>query len=106
MSDYFKCKLCDKSINIKSKKKPLNSQCHKSLSMCIISRYIVKNPDFIHIDNILTNYLHFIVLYVNGNYSFWILSLVLYLTPGIVFLLVTIYENFYYQKLNISRIWT
>ena len=90
MRDYFKCKLCDKSINIKSKKKHLNSQCHKSLSMSIISRFIVTNPDFIHIDNILTNYLDFILLYVNGNYTFRLLSLVLYLTRGIVFLLVTI----------------
>ena len=56
MSDYFNCNLCDKSIKIKSKKKHLNSQYHKSLSMSRISRYSVINPDFLHIGNILTNY--------------------------------------------------
>ena len=35
MSDYFNCKLCDKSIKKKFKKKQLNSQYHKSLSMSI-----------------------------------------------------------------------
>ena len=53
MSDYFNCKLCDKSIKIKSKKKYLISQYLKSLSMSIISRYSVTNPDFLHIKNIL-----------------------------------------------------
>ena len=56
MSHYFKCKLCDKSINIKSKKKHLNSQYHKSLSRSIISRYIITNPDFLQIENILKNF--------------------------------------------------
>ena len=36
MSDYFNCMLCDKSLKIKAKKKHLNSQRHKSLSMSII----------------------------------------------------------------------
>ena len=53
MSDYFNCKLCDKSIKIKSKNKHLNSLKHKYLSMSIISRYSVINPDFLNIDNIL-----------------------------------------------------
>ena len=56
MSNYFNCKLCDKSIKSKSKKKHLNSQYHKSLSLSIISRYSVPNPDFLHTDNILKIY--------------------------------------------------
>ena len=59
MSDYFNCKLCDKSIKIKSKKNHSNSQYHKSLSMSIICRYSITNPDFLHIENIIKN-LHFI----------------------------------------------
>ena len=56
MSDYFNCKLCDKTIKIKSKKKHLKSQYHKSSSMSIISRYSVTNPDFLHMDNVLKIY--------------------------------------------------
>ena len=48
MSDYFNCKLCDKLIKIKSMKKHLISQYHKSLSMSIISKYSVTNPDFLN----------------------------------------------------------
>ena len=44
MSNYFNCKVCDKSIKIKSKKKQSNSINHKSLSMSIISRYSITNP--------------------------------------------------------------
>ena len=36
MSDSFHCELCDKSIKIKSKKRHLNSQYHKSLTRIII----------------------------------------------------------------------
>ena len=67
MSDHFNCKLCDKSIKIKSKKKHLNSQYHKSLSTSIISIYSVTNPDFLHIDNVLTNY----VLDYNKKFAFY-----------------------------------
>ena len=55
MSDYFNCKLCDKSTKIKSKKKHSNSQYLKFLSMSILSRYSVTNPDFLHIENIFKN---------------------------------------------------
>ena len=41
MSNYFHCELCDKSVNIKSKNRHLNSRYHKSLSSCIISKYTV-----------------------------------------------------------------
>ena len=38
MGDYFHCDLCDKSIKIKSKKKHLTSQYHKSLTRSIICK--------------------------------------------------------------------
>ena len=55
MSEYFNCKLCDKSIKNKSKKIHINSQYQKYLSDSIIFRYIVPNPDFLHIENFLKN---------------------------------------------------
>ena len=67
MSDYFNCKLCDKKIKIKPKKKYLYSQNHKSLSMSRIFRYSVINPDFLHIGKILTIY----VLDFNENFAFY-----------------------------------
>ena len=66
MSDYFNSKLCDKSIKNKSKKKHLNSLNHKFLSINIISRYCVRNPNFLQIDNILQNY----VLDYNKKFAF------------------------------------
>ena len=56
MSEYFNCKLCDKSIKTKSKTKHSISTNHKFLSNRILFRYIVPNPDFLHIENILKNY--------------------------------------------------
>ena len=52
MSDYFHCKLCDKSIKIKSKKKYLNSQYHQALTKSIISRYYITNPNFPDVEDI------------------------------------------------------
>ena len=69
MSDYFICKLCDKSIRINSRKKHLNSLHHKSLSMSEISKYSVINPDFLNIDNILKNY----VLEYNKKFVFYLI---------------------------------
>ena len=69
MSYYFNCKLCDKSNEIKSKKKHLNSQYHKTLSVSIISRYSVTNPDFLHIENLLKNY----VLDYNKKFAFYLI---------------------------------
>ena len=69
MSDYFICKLCDKSIKIKSKKKHITSRYHKSLSMSINSRYSATDPDFLHIDNILKNY----VLDYNKKFAFYLI---------------------------------
>ena len=54
-SEYY-CKLCDKSIKIKSKKKHLNSSYHQFLTNCIISRCYVTNPNFLYIEDILKKY--------------------------------------------------
>ena len=56
MNDYFHCDLCDTSIKIRSKKRHLNSRYHKSLSSCIISKYTVENPSFLHMQDILKKY--------------------------------------------------
>ena len=69
MSDYFNCKLCDKTIKIKSMKKHLKSEYHKYLSMSIISRYTVTNPDFLHIENKLKNY----VLDYNKKFEIYVI---------------------------------
>ena len=66
MSNYFHCELCDKSIKIRSKKKHLNSQYHKSLTESIICKYTVENPSFFHMDDILKNY----VDEYNKNFEF------------------------------------
>ena len=57
MSDYFNCKVCDKSFKIKSNKKHINSLNHKSISMSIICRYRVTSPHFLDIENILKDYI-------------------------------------------------
>ena len=53
MSESFDCKICDKSIKIKSKKKHLRSQQHYFFDKNIVDRYCVKNSDFTQIENIL-----------------------------------------------------
>ena len=58
MSNCFHCKLCEKSNKNKSKKKHLNCQYHQSLTKRIISRYYVGNPDFLHIEDLLENYVN------------------------------------------------
>ena len=55
MSDFL-CELCDKSIKIRSKKRHINSKNHKSLTESIINKYTVKNPSFLHMENILKNF--------------------------------------------------
>ena len=50
MNGYIHCDLCDKSIEIRSKKKHLNTQYHKSLTRSIICKYTVKNPSFLHVE--------------------------------------------------------
>ena len=56
MNGYFHCDLCDKSIKIRSKKKHLSSQYHKSLTKSIICKYTVKNPSFLQIEDILKTF--------------------------------------------------
>ena len=56
MSNYFHCELCDRSLKIRSKKRHLNSQYHKSLTTSIISKYTVENPSFLHMKDILKYY--------------------------------------------------
>ena len=56
MSDCFHCELCDKSIKIKSKKKHLISQYHKTLTRSIICKYTVKNPSFLHLEDIFSSF--------------------------------------------------
>ena len=58
MTDYFNCKLCDKSIKIKSKKKHLNSKYHDFWSTRIICPYIITNPHFLQIEGILKSFIH------------------------------------------------
>ena len=56
MSDYFHCDICDKSIKIRSKKRHLNSQYHKSLIKSIICKHTIENPNFFEIENLLHNF--------------------------------------------------
>ena len=56
MSNCFHCELCDKSIKIRSKKKHLYSQYHKSLNESIICKYTVKSPSFLLLEDILKNF--------------------------------------------------
>ena len=53
MSNYFHCDICDESIKIRSKKRHLNSRYHKSLTKSIFCKYIVENPSFLHMKDIL-----------------------------------------------------
>ena len=56
MNCCFPCDLCDKSIKIKSKENHLNSQNHKLLTKSIICKYTVKNPSFLHLEDILKSF--------------------------------------------------
>ena len=56
MSNYFHCELCDKSIKIRSKKRHLNSQYHKSSTKSIDSKYTVENRSFLRMKDILKKY--------------------------------------------------
>ena len=56
MIEIFHCELCDRSIEIKSKKKHLNSQNLSSLTRSIICKYTVKNPNFLHVEDTLKNF--------------------------------------------------
>ena len=78
MSACFYCNICDKSIKVRSKKKPLNSQYHKSSIKSIISRYSVLNPNFIHIEDFLKDYVddynklfEFYLIFCSWKLHFW-----------------------------------
>ena len=58
MSQYFHCKLCDKSIKSKSKKKHLNCQGQQALTNSINSRCYITYPNFLHIEDILKKYVY------------------------------------------------
>ena len=49
MGDYY-CTFCDKSIKLIQKKKHLNTKSHTVLSLSIINRFCVKNPEIFKID--------------------------------------------------------
>ena len=69
MGEYFNCKLCDKSIKIRSEKKHLNFLYHDFLSTSIICRYIITNPDFLQIEDILKKY----ILDYNKKFIFFLI---------------------------------
>ena len=54
----YYCKLCDKTINLKSKHKHFKSKNHKYLEDYIIMRYIVENPDITQINKIIKKYVN------------------------------------------------
>ena len=56
MNDCFHSDLCDKSIKMRSKKKHLISQYHKPLTESIICKYTVKNASFLHLEDVLKNF--------------------------------------------------
>ena len=56
MNDRFHCVLCDKSIKIRSEKKHLSFQYHKSLTKSIICKYSAKNPNFLHVEDNLKSF--------------------------------------------------
>ena len=83
MSDYY-CNLCDKTIKLKHNKKHLNTKSHTALSMSIINRYCVKNPELIEIEEIVKRMSKVIIKGLNcstmsayGNYSLQILTFML-----------------------------
>ena len=56
MNGYFRCDICDQSIKIRPRNRHLNSKNHKSLTNTIVCNYNIENPSFLHIENILKNY--------------------------------------------------
>ena len=106
MGDYFNCKLCDKPIKIKSKKKHLNSINHKYLSDSIIFRYNIQSPGFLKIDNTLKNY----VLDYNKKFESYtiICKWILHFSDTIVSVKSDVWwiisENYYLRNFLISKI--
>ena len=63
MSHY--CKLCDKTIKLSSKYKHNKSENHITLEGAIIRRYIILNPDFDRVYEIMRKYVNM----YNKNYD-------------------------------------
>ena len=53
----FHCDVCDKTINMRSKRKHLLCKFHKRLYYSIANRYCIENPEFFKIEDILKKYL-------------------------------------------------
>ena len=78
MCDYY-CEVCDRKIKLEYKKEHSNTKSHTALSMSVINRFCVKNPELVEIGEILKNMsiiiikkLKFTTLCVNGAYIWWI----------------------------------
>ena len=56
----YYCKLCDKTISIKSKYKHFKSKRHNILDYFIIMRVIVENPDITQLIEIMQK---FVIIY-------------------------------------------
>ena len=67
----YYCKLCDKTIILKSKQKHFKSKTHKSLEAFTFLKYIAENPDITQLIEIMkknvstyiksTNFIKFVV---------------------------------------------
>ena len=40
----YHCEVCDKTLKLRYKKKHLNTESHKYMSMSMVNRYYVKDP--------------------------------------------------------------
>ena len=52
------CKLCDATINLKTKHKHLSSRDHKHLEYSFVIRYVVENPVINRLNEILKKYIY------------------------------------------------
>ena len=85
MGVYY-CNLCDKTIQLKNKKKHLSTKPLLVLSESIINKYCAKTPELIEIEKVsqkhVINYnkrfeFYQTKIYINGNYSLLILFFML-----------------------------
>ena len=66
------CKICDKTINQSSKTKHFKTKIHKTLETSIIRRYVILNPDFDEIREIVRKYVN---LYTKKYHEFYVYCL-------------------------------
>ena len=90
----YYCKFCDKSIKNKAKYNHSKSITHKTLDESVLRRYIVPNPIFDQIDEIMKRY---IIIY-NKKHEKYSLSCVLKL--------LTTANRVRYIRNNTKLIWT